>query len=437
MSRSKTTRRPSRAKVVRQRGAAPPRRGEAAPALLLRSVELERFKGVFESGPIPLQPFTVLVGRNGSGKSTLLEALQWVDTALRWDARVACARYGGLHDLIHVRSRESPRHFSMRLQWGQQGEAPLGTTKLEYRLEVQEQRRRLDTLPHIVREELSGSLPSGDGGAVAPVFIGTLERGERVLYPEELPLSRMVEDPERLALGMLGGVRRRGPGGAPRQVLDFWERAVFLRLSPQRLVADSQPYRKSFEPLLDEAGNMLPALLNELKPAQRKELLELLRGIFENLTGMEVIRSRQTLEEAVNFLLKERMTYAGLKRQGVFPLPAWVLSEGTRRLVAICALLVHQPPPSLLCIEEIENGLDPWTVIYVLRLLQSAAARGTQVLLTTHSPWLLDHVPLEAILYVQRLNGETHYSRFASRKEVQDFSASVPPGAAYVNLENP
>lgn len=249
------------------------------------------------------------------------------------------------------------------------------------------------------------------------MFIGTLERGERVLYPEELPLSRMVEDPERLALGMLGAVRRRGPGGVPRQVLDFWERAVFLRLSPQRLVAGSQPYRKSFEPLLDESGNMLPALLNELKPAQRKELLELLRGIFENLTGMEIIRSRQTLEEAVNFLLKERMTYAGLKRQGVFPLPAWVLSEGTRRLVA--------------------NGLDPWTVIYVLRLLQSAAARGTQVLLTTHSPWLLDHVPLEAILYVQRLNGETHYSRFASRKEVQAFSASVPPGAAYVNLENP
>jgi hypothetical protein len=55
------------------------------------------------------------------------------------------------------------------------------------------------------------------------------------------------------------------------------------------------------------------------------------------------------------------------------------------------------------------------------------------VILTTHSPWLLDHVPMESILQVRRIEGETKYEPFASREEIRAFAASVPPGTRYVN----
>jgi predicted ATPase len=113
-----------------------------------------------------------------------------------------------------------------------------------------------------------------------------------------------------------------------------------------------------------------------------------------------------------------------------------MLSEGTRRLTAILALLVHEPAPSLLCIEEIENGLDPWTVRFVLRHLQSAADRGTQVILTTHSPWVLDDVPIDSILQVRRVQGDTRYEHFSSRPEIEAFDPSVPAGTRYVNTED-
>jgi predicted ATPase len=72
----------------------------------------------------------------------------------------------------------------------------------------------------------------------------------------------------------------------------------------------------------------------------------------------------------------------------------------------------------------------------VLRHLQSAADRGTQVILTTHSPWVLDDVPIHSILQVRRIEGDTRYEHFASRPEIAAFAPSVPAGTRYVNTEN-
>jgi predicted ATP-dependent endonuclease of OLD family len=55
-----------------------------------------------------------------------------------------------------------------------------------------------------------------------------------------------------------------------------------------------------------------------------------------------------------------------------------------------------------------------------------------QVIVTTHSPWLLDDVPLDDILLVERAGGETVYRRFADLDAVKAFSPYVPPGTRYV-----
>ena len=72
--------------------------------LRLTRVLVQRFKAAFKPREIQLRPFTVVIGRNGSGKSTLVEALQWIDTAMRRDAREASDRYAKFSDLINFRS---------------------------------------------------------------------------------------------------------------------------------------------------------------------------------------------------------------------------------------------------------------------------------------------------------------------------------------------
>lgn len=178
---------------------------------------------------------------------------------------------------------------------------------------------------------------------------------------------------------------------------------------------------------------MLPALLNELDEEQREALVEAVKEILKGIQGIEVSEASGGRDVRVHYSLLERMPYVGRSGMSDFPIPAWMLSEGTRRITAILALLHRDPPPSLLCIEEVENGLDPWTVQTVIDHLQQAARRGVQIVVTTHSPWLLDYVPIETIIQVRRKDGDTRYERFAERPEVKAYDPRVPAGTRYVN----
>ncbi|HRC58901.1 MAG TPA: ATP-binding protein, partial [Kofleriaceae bacterium] len=111
---------------------------------------------------------------------------------------------------------------------------------------------------------------------------------------------------------------------------------------------------------------------------------------------------------------------------------AWLLSEGMRRIVAIFALLEARPRPSLLAIEEIENGLDPWTLAYVLGELHQASAEGVQVIVTTHSPFLLDHVDIDEVIHVHRRSGESTYQRVTDLPKVAKYKGVLAPGAMYL-----
>lgn len=392
---------------------------------MLSEVQLERFKAAFKPKPVQLGAFNVVIGRNGSGKSTLLEALQWLDVTIRRDAREACDRYFGISDLINLRSQALVPHFKLRLVWS------MGDKQrpIRYRLKVEEQ----DDIPVIADEQLVSLRPSNKPSRE---YITTAEDRTRQIHVNKQGESVFdMREPDRLALGLLGslGLNGQEPGLAFLQ--DFWDRAVFLRLSPNRLAQGSLATRKSFEPLLDEEGQTLPALLNELGDSAREELVGLLQEILPGIRNVEVSRAELGRDTRVNYSLKERMPYQGRSGRKQFPIPAWMLSEGTRRITAILALVVRDPPPSLLCIEEIDNGLDPWTVRQVLQHLRSITDQGTQVIVTTHSPWLLDHVPMDSILQVRRIEGDTRYERFASRPEIEAFDPSIPAGTRYVQDE--
>jgi predicted ATPase len=170
-----------------------------------------------------------------------------------------------------------------------------------------------------------------------------------------------------------------------------------------------------------------------LKSSQKVALVEAINNALPDVRSIEVSQSNSSREQNAYWSIREKMPtgYAG---RGSYEIPASMLSEGTRRLTAILALLIRRPPPSLLCIEEIENGLDPWTILDVLSRLQAAPRRGTQAILTSHSPWLLDSVDLDAIRLVRRKGGTTRYSVFRTESAVRSFVESVPPGARYVNL---
>ncbi len=319
--------------------------------LRLREVRLERFKAAFKPEPIAVGDFQLIIGRNGAGKSTLLEALQWLDRTLRQDARAACDRYFGIRDLINMRSRAGVPYFELTLTWTIERPSA-AKSNLTYTVRVEQ---GADNKTPLVAAETLYEQVVGTKKRAYLIKTRNTKReagkksGTRVVYPDDPNLRTNFEEPDRLALAR-GGMRSRGQG-KPHSVFDllqdFWSRAVFLRLSPNRLVAGSPADRRSFDPILDEEGQTLPALLNELSKEQMADLSKDLGASVNGIEGVKVIgKSRtSTAEDKINYQLRERMPYVGRAGSTAFSVPSWMLSEGTRRLTAIFALLVRSPPP--------------------------------------------------------------------------------------------
>ena len=103
------------------------------------------------------------------------------------------------------------------------------------------------------------------------------------------------------------------------------------------------------------------------------------------------------------------------------------MSDGTLRafgaLVAVNQLAEGNVPVSLVGIEEPETALHPAAAGALMDALHEAAVH-TQIILTTHSPDLLDRLDLETdrILVVESQNGETRIGPIdnASRKAIKE-----------------
>ena len=127
----------------------------------------------------------------------------------------------------------------------------------------------------------------------------------------------------------------------------------------------------------------------------------------------------------------ERTVYLQLM-EGGFEVPGWLFSSGTLRLLALVAVLRHPLPPTLVLIEEIENGLDPRSIHLLVEEIRVAVESGrTQVVLTTHSPYLLNVVPLESIVLVERVEDQPLFERPAGREAVQKWAKEFGPGQLY------
>jgi len=116
-----------------------------------------------------------------------------------------------------------------------------------------------------------------------------------------------------------------------------------------------------------------------------------------------------------------------------FKVPGWLLSTGTLRVLALLAVLGNPNPPSLVVIEELENGLDPRTIHLLIEEIMNATESGrTQVIATTHSPYLLDLLPLSTVLFVERPDGgEPVFSRPVDEESKRKWAEQFGPGQLY------
>lgn len=93
------------------------------------------------------------------------------------------------------------------------------------------------------------------------------------------------------------------------------------------------------------------------------------------------------------------------------------LSDGTLRFIVLTTLFL-QPDryrPSVILVDEPELGLHPYAITMLASLIKQASDK-TQVIISTQSPFLLDHFQPEDVLVADRVDGGTQFTRLESAK---------------------
>lgn len=407
---------------------------------MLNAIRVTNFKIINDSSLVPLKPLTLLIGRNGSGKSSLIEVLDWLGKAVHSGATEATEQFHNITDILNGWATDPSRTFGITLEFDPQ-DASVGE-KILYRVEVGV--RESDQLPCITYEQLSCKSIEGENISIRSDG-STRERRRDARLLKEVRTTTFTESkdkmskttikpettvqwvptthPDRLALSEIDPVEREGD-----LLRRFLERAVFLRLNP-RSIARFAPARTKPSPrLLDDEGFGVAYLLTQLGEEKLGILVKKLSHIIASASDLESHIPDGPADRRFFTFIEKR---SGEKRP--LKVPAWVLSEGTRRMTAILALLLHDNPPKLLCIEEVENGLDPWTLKYLLNELTSAVERGIQVILTTHSPYLLNFIPIESIILCDRRSYDVEFLTEKSLPSLEDIASHIGLGDLYTN----
>jgi predicted ATPase len=110
-------------------------------------------------------------------------------------------------------------------------------------------------------------------------------------------------------------------------------------------------------------------------------------------------------------------------RDGSFKTPFLdrYVSDGTIKMFAYLVLLHDPNPHPLLCIEEPENQLYPTLMDELAEEFREYARRGGQVMVSTHSPDLLNAMKLEEVYWLVKENGVSVIKRASEDKQVETY----------------
>ncbi len=375
----------------------------------LRSFHAQNFKAIRDSGRVVFGWLTVFIGNNGSGKSSLVEGLETFRDVVLHGLDTAMIRWRGFE---HVWNR-AVKHELQRPT----ADRPHHTSPMGFRVNL-----FIDAVLHKVTQEIN----LGEGGNELfiqredVVWKGRNKEGSNSRDANGIQ-SWSLGSPETLGFSLPkmndGQSSLQNPLGS---TVEQWQ---FLTLAPDLMGQPVPQQRAAGRIHLNKTGANIAEYLNDI----RKRDLDAFNGIVDSLRYVlpfaEDIQPTLASELQREFYLKFK--------EADFEIPGWLLSTGTLRILALLACLRHPEPPPLLVVEEIENGLDPRTLNLLVEEIRAAISAGTtQVILTTHSPYLLDLLDLSHIVVVEREDGQPRFKR-PSKGELAQWAKSFSPGRLY------
>jgi predicted ATPase len=369
----------------------------------VRALAINEFKA-YAHVDVPLEPLTLILGPNGSGKTSVLQAFELVTGLVHSTVKdVLARREWDYSDLAHLKSKG--KQFGFELSFSP---SPLAwNIKLGHKRGpgIASESVRLGDKPLLTRSWRQMSRlddSTGENESIAQTLTQswlsavTEEDGDR--FPDLLEVAnwaRRVVGYVELQPAALRGASRRTSDGVGR---DGGSLAGFL------------------------------AFLRDRHPDQFQMVLDDVRAAYPRLVGVEVRTARAGWNRI-------EVTERWGKR--TLPFNSRQVSDGLLRLLAVAAMAHSPDQPSLVMIDEVENGLHPHLLGALVGLLQKLADSGTQVIATTHSPVALNYVrDASQVIIASRSEdtGEAQLTPLSRSVAYRRVASAMDPGEAWYNL---
>jgi predicted ATPase len=371
---------------------------------MLKSLRLENFKS-FKNAELSLGDLTVLVGTNASGKSNIRDAFRFLHGISRGYsiAEIIGEKYGegGVLQWRGIRGGTKEitycgaDSFAIAISFSVQD----GDTEydLDYRIEV-----KLDSsspVPYINFEVLNCEQKKNPIFASHDSILNNLNSvrfydswhssgGDH--FPNHIPMLFRIEKEDKLK------------GAISKMDIDFdipftkklCELALntigemrFLDLSPDVM---KLPTFAGQSVLGDRGENLSSVMLDICRDETRKAIL---LDWLQSLTPMDA-KDFDFPEDFTGKILLRIEEASGQKTT------AYSASDGTLRFLGLLAALLGNQRSQFYFFEEPENGIHPNRLSLLLQLMQQEVANSSmQIVITTHSPLLLNFLSPESLEY--------------------------------------
>jgi len=204
------------------------------------------------------------------------------------------------------------------------------------------------------------------------------------------------------------------PGNFLRSMIKKWR---FYELIPSLMRDPNQTAKVQF---LQEHGENLSQWLLNLQAEHYDDsfarIQQVLRDALPQVTGLFNSPTQQST-----------VALGSREKHLTRPVTLSQMSAGELAFIAFLSL-IYAPPDrtgSLYCIEDLENYLHPNLIVTLLEVLRQTQEewertnRGTQILMTTHSPLVVDKMKLDEIIFVERKEGATVCSRPSDKSHLR------------------
>ena len=334
---------------------------------MITKLVVSNYRSIGPKTVIRFGNLTALVGQNGSGKSNVIDVFKFLSDCMILGLEGAINKRGGIKNLRRW-SGEQLLKISIEIAIVEKD------FKANYKFEIESHNEH----DYIVKYERA-ELIYNDGN------LFKYEIADQK-WNEGLADLKPTLDSSNLALPLISGDRRFSPlGNALRNIQVYSIYPHNLRI-PQK--------HDPAKPMAQHGDNWMSILKDQDEKTWKPELISALNALTNEIDEIEI--------KQVSGYLFVRFRH-GFSNRNLKP--KWFdssqESDGTLRVAGIISALLQTPALPIIGIEEPELSIHPGAIALLFDFINQAA-KTSQIILTTHSPEMLDYLEPEQIRIIEK-----------------------------------